>query len=137
MYFSIMLFLFSSISLSIIVDLKKYRDTEIFLIPARTLSPIFSSDIVTVFPPATVTLDEEGKQAGGGGGSGGGVVVVVVVVVVVGRVGSLVVGVVVESERLTLKHPMQQGVLRSGSGHGVPQFSHESSTVDTLQHIEP
>ena len=119
--------------MSIIVDLKKYRDTEIFLIPARTLSPIFSSDIVTVFPPATVTLDEKGKQAGGGGGgSGGGVVVVVV-----GRVGGLVVGVVVESERLTLKHPMQQGVLGSGLGHGVPQLSHESSTVDTLQHIEP
>ena len=72
--------------MSIIVDLKKYRDIEIFLIPARTLSPIFSSDIVTVFPPATVTLDEEGKQAGGGGGgSGGGVVVVVVVVVVLQR----------------------------------------------------
>ena len=86
------------------------------------------------FPPATVTLDEEGKQAGGGGGgSGGGVVVVVVV----GRVGGLIVGVVVESERLILKHPMQQGVLGSGSGHGVPQLSHESSTVDTLQHIEP
>ena len=116
--------------MSIIVDLKKYRDTEILLIPARTLSPIFSSDIVTVFPPETVTLDEEGKQAGGGGGgSGGGVVV--------GRVGGLVVGVAVESERLTLKHPMQQGVLGSGLGHGVPQLSHESSTVDTLQHIEP
>ena len=59
-----------------------------------------SSDIATVFPSATVTLDEEGKQVGGGGGEVGGavgnvnlfdgqvgrglVVALVVVVVVVG-----------------------------------------------------
>ena len=60
-----------------------------------------SSDIATVFPSATVTLDKDGKQDGGGDGGGVGgavgnvnlfdglvgrglVVVVVVVVVVVG-----------------------------------------------------
>ena len=77
-------------------------------IPASTWSPVWSSDIVTILPSATVTLDEEGKQDGGGGGGGGGgavgnvtlwpglvghglvvgmVVVVVVLVVVVVVVG--------------------------------------------------
>ena len=62
-----------------------------------------SSDIATVFPSATVTLDEEGKQDGGGGGGevggavgnvnlfdgqvGRGLVVALVVVVVVVGIG--------------------------------------------------
>ena len=72
-------------------------------IPATTWSPVWSSDIVTILPSATVTLDEEGKQDGGGGGVevggavgnvnlfdgqvGRGLVVALVVVVVVVGIG--------------------------------------------------
>ena len=50
-------------------------NTKLIFLPACTLSPFRSSDIVTDLPFSRVTLAVDGKHSdfGGGGGGGGGV----------------------------------------------------------------